>query len=352
MRMSGKGTKKGFSFKEADIDSTVLLKSILQHLYLIIGGSALMGLIASFVCYWIYPDVLIAVSRNSATTHAALSFKIISACCISGILLISSMVILSELMSGRALIAPFVEQKNMNENEQHERSQTELFMTIDDEDKIMHQEKNLLQSDRNCLDDDSSQKRMEHDYSINDFARTLHHLDISRILAISSEGDDGAVVTLELVRELADRGSRVILVDMTGTGAVSATMLDGDYKTGLTDFLMDTVRFADAIHADHYSQAHVMPLGLSDPAEAMLNEKALGLIIDALETVYDFVVLECGPSLAEDIAILVNDKTQIALTVYDPQREIILKYAKNLRQNGYTSFIRLNASEAVVPSTK
>ncbi|WP_374833268.1 tyrosine-protein kinase family protein [Paenochrobactrum pullorum] len=350
--MSGKDMKRGFSFKEADIDSTVLFKSILHNLYLIIGSAALMGLIAWVVCYLIYPDILIAASLKTGSSHAVLSFKIISACCISGFLLIATMVILSELMSGRALIAPFIEQKNVIEDELRGSLQNGSLVKKSDEDNVMSEEKPKLQSGINLSDFGSTFDKMDIDYTINSFARALHYLDISRIVTISAEGDDGAVVTLELVRELADRGSRVILVDMTGTGAVSATMLDGHYEAGLTDLLIGRVRFADAIHADHYSDAHVMPLGSSNPSEAMLNEKDLSLIIGALETVYDCVVLECGPSWAEDITALITDKTQIALTIYNSEREIISDHAKDLAQNGYISFIRLHASEAAAPSTR
>lgn len=350
--MSGKDTKRSFSFKEADVDSTILFKSIWRNSYLIIGGAVLMGLIAWVVCYWMYPEALIVVSRNSGTSHAVLSFKIISACCVSGVLLISSMVILSELMSGRALIAPFVEQKNVVEDEPHEIVSDTSIVAKHDEDSLMREEQSDLEPVQTMSDVQPALEKFENYYLVNVFARALHHLEISRILAISPEGDNGAVVTLELVRELADRGSRVILVDMTGTGAVSATMQDGHYEAGITDLLVGRVRFADAIHADHYSDAHVMPLGSTDPSQAMKNEKDLSLIIGALETVYDLVVLECGPTWAEDITALVTHKTQIALTVYDREREEIAKHAHDLSQNGYGTFIHLRVSEAAEPSTR
>lgn len=334
--MSGKDTKKGFSFKEADIDSTVLFISIWRNSYLIIGGSTLMALIAWVVCYWLYPELLVAASENTSTTPRVLSVKIISACFVSGLLLISSMIILSELMTGRALIAPFVEPKTMTADKDKTMGEDNIQEPADVTEQPLQME--MVEGDSNL--------------TVGAFARSLHHLDISRILAISAEGDDGAAVTLELVRELADRGSRVIMVDMTGTGAVSATMLDGMPMAGLTDLLVGRVRFADAIHADHYSEAHVMPLGLAKPEEAMDNEKDLSLIIGALETVYDMVVLECGPSLAQDITALVTQKTQIALTIYDEKQQEIANHAKDLSRNGYQSFIRLHVSGAAVPSTR
>ncbi|MGU3576761.1 tyrosine-protein kinase family protein [Brucellaceae bacterium C25G] len=345
--MSATDTEKRSSLKEADIDSTVLFRSVWKNLYLVVGFGTLIGLIVCGLCYWLFPDSFVMPPEGTDLTDRVLSFKMITASFFSGILLSSIIIVVSDIRTGRALIAPYQETKTIFDDDLNKTSKSKSLI----EDKIMHEngsEHQLNNSDHVLTNLSDSNHT---DVSTKEFARSLHHLDVSRIVAISPEDDDGAAVTLELVRELADRGSRVILVDMTGTGAVSAIMLGGNYEAGLTDLLVGQVRFADAIHADHYSEAHVMPLGLCEPSDAMKNENDLSLIIGALETVYDLVVLECGPSWAADMKPLVTHNTQIALTIYDRANPDIDKHVQDLNQNDYSSFICLHPSETVAPST-
>lgn len=155
-----------------------------------------------------------------------------------------------------------------------------------------------------------------------------------RIVLISPEGDAGAAGSVHLLRELADRNLRVLLVDMTGNSAVSQVMLDGQKPAGITDLLLSREQFTDIIHHDLYSEADVIPTGLSDPQEAMNRAERLPVIFEALETAYDFVLVETGASTAEQVLNLDSEVTLFIMNVSDSEDQAVAQTALELHQAG------------------
>lgn len=181
----------------------------------------------------------------------------------------------------------------------------------------------------------------ENPNSVKAVADGLIAVKSKRIIAVSPEGDDASIVTVKLVRELADRGNRVILVDMTAKGTLGRAMLDEGNRYGITDLLAGERRFNDTIHTDHYSQAHVMPLGKVVPAIAMRSADRLPHIMDALETAYDFVVVECGPSNSQQIERIFASSAVVIMNIVDPNDDRVITAAMDMDQSGYQDVIIL-----------
>ncbi|MBB4092834.1 GumC family protein [Brucella pecoris] len=164
---------------------------------------------------------------------------------------------------------------------------------------------------------------------------------LKRIVVVSPEGDKASAGTVRLLREFADRGKRAILVDMTAQGTVGLAMLDGTHLPGITELLTSERRFNEVIHSDRFSQAHVVPLGEADPEVAMRSADRLPLILDALETVYDFVVVECGPSSSEQIRRIADGPASVVMSIVDPDDKGVALAALDLDQGGYEDVIIL-----------
>ncbi|PWU72362.1 chain-length determining protein [Ochrobactrum sp. POC9] len=164
---------------------------------------------------------------------------------------------------------------------------------------------------------------------------------LKRIVVVSPEGDNASAGTVRLLREFADRGKRAILVDMTAQGTVSLAMLDGTHLPGITELLSGERRFNEVIHSDRFSQAHVVPLGEADPETAMRSADRLPLILDALETVYDFVVVECGPSSSEQIRRIADGPASVVMSIVDPDDKGVALAALDLDQGGYEDVVIL-----------
>ena len=157
----------------------------------------------------------------------------------------------------------------------------------------------------------------------------------SRAIMVSPEGDEGAASAVLITRELADRGLRSILLDLTSSGAASRPMIDGFALPGITNLLASQSQFRDVIHSDPYSSAHVMPNGTADPAQAMRAVERLPIILSALTTAYDIVIVECGPVDAKGVARLVTPGTEIIMSIIDANDPSIVKSAAALQDAGY-----------------
>lgn len=155
-----------------------------------------------------------------------------------------------------------------------------------------------------------------------------------RIILISPEGDAGSAGSVHLLRELADRSLRVLLMDMSGTGAISQAMLDGNKPAGITDLLLNVKQFTDIIHGDLYSDADVIPTGLSDPKAAMAQAERLPVIFEALETAYDFVLVEIGASTAEQALNLDSDASLFVMNVFDSEDQTVAQTALAFHEAG------------------
>lgn len=157
----------------------------------------------------------------------------------------------------------------------------------------------------------------------------------ARALFVSPEGDEAAATAVLVAREVADAGLRVLLLDLTASGAASLPMLESTAYPGITNLLASEAQFADVIHADLYSDCHVIPVGSADPARAMRAADRLPIIMDSLTTAYDVVVVECGPADPEAIRRLVGSGTEILVSVLETGDMAVSETATNLRANGY-----------------
>ncbi|GGB12698.1 chain-length determining protein [Brucella endophytica] len=289
------------------------------------------------------------------------TLPIVGATFFAGLLLLSIFVLLRELFSGRAMRpVDGTAQPPADEIRMPAAAATAAPVAAavadDDEEKAPRR----ARSDRPLPSAETVQEIYdsytaigdelpENPHSVPSIATRLVELGATRALIVSPEGDDGSAASVRLARELADGNLRVILIDMTGTGAISRAMLDGRTVSGITDLLASEKQFTDVIHSDHYSDAHVMPLGLADPERAMRAIDRLPIILDALEAAYDIVVVECGPSNAEAIKRLYGAATQIILSIVDIEDNAVALAALDLEDNGFEDVLILMGSEPEAP---
>lgn len=173
------------------------------------------------------------------------------------------------------------------------------------------------------------------DFTVTAVARRLIRTHATLAFTVSPEGDEGSAASVLLVRELADRGLRSILVDLTGTGVISDLMVEGERVPGITDLLASERQFTEVIHADRYSEAHVVPSGLADQAKAMKAIDRLPIIVNALQTAYDVVVVECGAADLNGLSRLASRDAEILISVVDPDNSRIAETATELKDAGY-----------------
>jgi exopolysaccharide transport family protein len=185
--------------------------------------------------------------------------------------------------------------------------------------------------------------------SIETAAEKLITSGAARAIFVSPEGDDAAATAVLVAREVADSGLRVLLLDLTASGAAAGPMLDGGRYPGITNLLASEAQFTDVIRADHYSDCDVMPVGTADPARAMRAADRLPIIMESLTTAYDLVVVECGPADAGEIARLVGDGTEVLVSFLHHDDEIAY-VADDLRAGGYEDVMLVTPVDHDLPT--
>ncbi|WP_137113820.1 Wzz/FepE/Etk N-terminal domain-containing protein [Mesorhizobium sp. GR13] len=182
-------------------------------------------------------------------------------------------------------------------------------------------------------------------------ARKLVELGSGRALFVSPEGDEAAASSVLVAREIADAGVRVLLIDLTSSGVAGRPMLDSSALPGITNLLAATAQFTDVIHMDLYSDAHVIPSGTVDAEIAMRGIDRLPMILDALDSAYAIVVVECGPARAESIRRLVGNGCQLFVSVIDRADDLVEQATKALEAEGYKDLTIVTPVGHVSPPT-
>jgi uncharacterized protein involved in exopolysaccharide biosynthesis/Mrp family chromosome partitioning ATPase len=181
-------------------------------------------------------------------------------------------------------------------------------------------------------------------------AERLISTGASRAIFVSPEGDEGAASAVLVAREVADSGLRVVLLDLTAGGAASMPMLETNAIPGITNLLVSESQFSHVIHADIYSDCHVVPVGTANAARAMRAAERLPIILNSLGSAYDMVVVECGPADSEGIRRLVTPGTQVFVSALEPLDVSVDATARELAANGYADVLMVKPEEYETPS--
>lgn len=290
---------------------------------------------------------------------------IVGAAFVGSLLLMAIFTLLQELFSGRAMrpasgsrVAP-VTQVAMPVRRVAELPETvePLAMARDDEPRMAEETEELVLREAlpvrrraEVADNDAFDAAAHPGISIERAAERLIASGAARAIFVSPEGDEAAATAVLVAREVADVGLRVLLLDLTATGAASRPMLDGGRYPGITNLLASEAQFTDVIRADHYSECDVLPVGTADPARAMRAADRLPIIIESLTTAYDLVVIECGPADADEIRRLVGEGTEV-LVSFIQHGEEIADVAEGLRAGGYEDVILVTPIGHELPTT-
>ncbi|MGQ2969565.1 MAG: GumC family protein [Allorhizobium sp.] len=274
---------------------------------------------------------------------------------LSTLILAAVAVMLAELFSGRALrptgaVAPMLARRDEDEIEEQvtpveaprtrpvDDTPASLLNVSADEDLVDEMEQAV------AMDVPPAQPAEEPDeFSVASVADFLLEQQSRIAFAISPSGDDGSEGTVALARELADRGHRTVLVDMTGSACPTRLMASWRDLSGITDLLTGEAAFAECIHPDRASAADIVPQGNADIRQAMRGADRLSMIVDALSDVYDLVLVECGPANAEGVARLSrNDRHEIILSAPQPEAQELAEIMIAFEDVGYRDLILLS----------
>ncbi|PZM16884.1 GumC family protein [Rhizobium tubonense] len=282
-------------------------------------------------------------------------------------ILTSIVIMLIELFSGRALQPvrsadeePVVERKKMlsarrtptKVGSQPAASASMLSVAADDE-LAREMEQSVDFGAEPVTRSAEEPPEPEEDFSIQSVADYLLQRSPSIVIAISPTGDNGSTATVMLARTIADAGRRVVLVDMTGTACPTRLMAEKPGLPGVTDLLCGEAAFGDTIHPDRLSDAHLVPQGTSDVKRAMRGADRLALILDAMSSAYDMVLVECGAADVDGVARLTSSKdAEIILSMPEPDEDQFIAAMTEFQKAGYEHLILMSGWRKDAPGSE
>ena len=188
------------------------------------------------------------------------------------------------------------------------------------------------------------------DYAIESVAEHIIGSRIPVAFGLSPDGDGGSTSMVLLAREISEAGKSVILIDMTGSLLPTKLMAADRYLPGITDLLTGDAAFGDTIHSDRLSNAHIVPRGRADLAEALRGADRLSIIIGALSDAYDVVLVECGPANVEGLARLTRSTSEhVILSMPKPDETMLAQLINDCAEAGYTELMLMSDPRAVAP---
>ncbi|MFN3718904.1 MAG: GumC family protein [Rhizobium rhizophilum] len=278
---------------------------------------------------------------------------------LSTLILAAVAVMLAELFSGRALrptgaMVPVVTRREEQEPEEYAavvsvppaRPQDDMpasLLSVAPDAALVEEMEQAVAEEHEADALPVASAEESDEFSVASVADYLVEQEARIAFAISPSGDDGSAGTVALARELANRGHRTVLVDMTGSACPSHLMANWRDLPGITDLLTGEAAFADCIHSDHSSLADIVPQGNADIRQAMRGADRLSMIVDALADVYDIVLVECGPANADGVARLSrNGHHEIILSAPEPQAEELAEIMIAFEDVGYRDLVLLS----------
>jgi exopolysaccharide transport family protein len=154
---------------------------------------------------------------------------------------------------------------------------------------------------------------------------------------VSPAGDAGSTATVMLARAVSEGGRTVVIVDMTASACPTRLMAPSVNLPGITDLLAGEVNFAETIHNDRLSSAHIVPQGKTPAHEAMRVIDRLTMVVSALADVYDTVLIECGAvDVVRATGILKNLSTDIIVSAPEPDEKVLPEIMQTLADDGHS----------------
>ncbi|WOS63926.1 GumC family protein [Sinorhizobium fredii] len=185
----------------------------------------------------------------------------------------------------------------------------------------------------------------EHDFSIESVAEHLLGNGIRVAVAVSPGGDEGSTATVMLARLLAEEEHKVVLIDLSGSACPTRLMAQSLHLAGITNLLSGEVAFTQTIHADRFSEAHIIPQGDADPHAAMRGIERLQMIIDALTNAYDLVLVECGAADPAAVAkVARGEEVEIIVSAPSVSEAKIIEELTSFGEAGYRDIVLMTGS--------
>ncbi|MGH7063392.1 MAG: hypothetical protein ACREET_04880, partial [Stellaceae bacterium] len=136
-----------------------------------------------------------------------------------------------------------------------------------------------------------------------------------------ADGVDATAEGIELAKALTEAGADVMLVDWCPDGHGAAEAIGVQGTPGIVDLLDGRAKFEDVVTRLPASNAQLIPAGAgSTPAAALLDPDQVNLVLDALDTAYDHIVVVGRNKAARALFEAIQGRFDAGVIVADGKR--------------------------------
>ena len=131
--------------------------------------------------------------------------------------------------------------------------------------------------------------------TVDEVAEALGGSGVERLLVVAGTSEvEPSLAAIELVRRLAGKGAKAVVVNLTGGSFLPAELGLPIGAPGLADYFDGAAELAETIHRDRAGSAHCVPSG-GLRLDTLGEETAAELVdlLAAFDEAYDRVVLQC-----------------------------------------------------------
>ncbi len=169
--------------------------------------------------------------------------------------------------------------------------------------------------------------------------------------SIGSRGNESILASIATARAIAALKLKIVVIDVTA-GSNFDSLFGLPQGPGLSDLVSGEADFTKVICRDPHSTTHVIRYGLKSPVQSQIAilEK-MSSIINALASIYDFIIVHSGEASPSTPALLKDCKTAILLAPANRQKDVEAA-AKVLESKGIRNALYVRLDETIRSSTR
>jgi len=157
----------------------------------------------------------------------------------------------------------------------------------------------------------------------------------------TASGEGIALTALTLARRMA-RDSRVVLVDLAASSPTILAMSVDAGAGGLAELMQGEATFAQIITRDRLSRVHLVNAGRPGFDRTLLQSPRLTLAIDALQRVYDHVLLDAGTASDLPAELLTTNARAVVVPEPSMEQEARTLMCEQLKAVGFSEVAMLS----------
>jgi len=163
-----------------------------------------------------------------------------------------------------------------------------------------------------------------------------------KITVIGTAPDEGITLTALALARLLSRSARVVVVDLAGSSLTVAAVSADAKAPGLAELMQGKASFSQIITRDKLSRVHLVNAGRPGFDRALLQSPRLTLGIDALQRVYEHVILDAGTASDLPAELLTANARAVVVPDASMQPDARKLMCDQLRAVGFSEVDMLN----------